>query len=142
MPKVSKLQARARLNSMSITADLVPDTVLDAVLAELDQDAIEADENANIVYEVWDRVSPINGVDPSYILSRTDVSADGECYIVKDSRTGSIVAFQPHVPGVGGMARMTAETVKSHAETHRSEIASQKAKDRIMESILKKLGAI
>lgn len=109
-------------------------------LATVDVNALVAEEESKLVYEVWDKKSPINGVPAEYFLNRFDVDPSSEIYIVKDAETGNVVYFQPHEPEVAGHVRMTKATVHAVAQNHRRKIATERANARAIEQALKSLG--
>lgn len=115
----------------------------DAVQAALDlvnQDDILNQEDTALAYVVWDKQSPINGVAADYFLTqRHDVDPSTEIYLLKDTATGHIVMFQPHVAGVSGHVRMDAQSVHTYAENHRQEIVQNRAHGRIIQAALEHL---
>ena len=88
---------------------------------DLDQRIVDTEKE--LVTEIWDRKSPINGVKAEDILKRNDVPEGGAIYIVKDS-SGKVIVFQPHEPGVSGIVPMNEETAMGYAEGHKAEMVA------------------
>jgi hypothetical protein len=66
---------------------------IQAILDEIDQDALYRDEMARYTYGVWDHESPINGVPADVVRSRHNMSEnDGAYWIARD---GQVFIFQP-----------------------------------------------
>jgi len=64
-----------------------------AILDEIDQEALYRDEMARYTYGVWDHESPINGVPADVVRSRHNMSEnDGAYWIARD---GQVFIFQP-----------------------------------------------
>jgi len=64
-----------------------------AILDEIDQEALYRDEMARYTYGVWDHESPINGVPADVVRSRHDMGEnDGAYWIARD---GQVFIFQP-----------------------------------------------
>lgn len=61
---------------------------------------------SELTEEVWDRVSPINGVPAQHFLDRADVDENGDDDIILIKKGGRVVQFQPHEPKVSGMVRI------------------------------------
>ena len=78
----------------------------------------------SFILELWDRVTPINGVSAEIVLSRPDVPDVGYIYLVKDS-SGKVIIFQPHLPGAEGYIPMSEEQALEHGGNHRDEMIAQ-----------------
>jgi len=64
-----------------------------AILDDIDQDALYREEMARYTYGVWDHESPINGVPADVVRSRHNMSeSDGAYWIARD---GQVFIFQP-----------------------------------------------
>ena len=82
-----------------------------ALLAGIDGDAILAEVKSGYSWTAWDKVTPINGVDPSLILNRSDY-AGGEVLLIH--KGGSLLVLQPHL--VGSADPITADNIEAEAE--------------------------
>jgi hypothetical protein len=107
----------------------------------VDQADIINDEDANVEYEVWDRESSINGVAAADILSSraNDIPPGGVIYLVKDRKTGRVLYFQPFKPGEAGRQSMTRAEAETIGESHRSDVANDRATCRIIDEVNKQL---
>lgn len=107
-------------------------------LSTIDQNLMLENEKKNYVVEIWDKQSPINGVDASKFLARDDVG-DGEVYLIKDTLTGGVIYFQPHHPGMSGFVKMTNNNVLTIANEHSLKIVTEKVEGKVVEEVLKQL---
>lgn len=113
---------------------------VNAELAKINQAAVQTEEKSKLIYEVWDKVSPINGVPAEKLLARDDVDPDSEIYLIKDAETGQVIYFQPYEPEAQGFVRMkTKEQAKTVAQNHKAKIAKMRANARVIEQVLTKL---
>lgn len=110
-------------------------------LATLDQPAIEAEERAKLIYEVWDKVSPINEASAEVMLARFDVDPLTEIYLIRDVATGKVIYFQPHKPSVPGLQRMDSNECVSCAADHHVKITKGRTEARIAKEVFIKLGS-
>ena len=60
----------------------------------VDIDEIIENLKTNYSWEIWDKKSPINGIESEQILKRKDIIYGGEIYLIK--RNNKIIIFQPH----------------------------------------------
>lgn len=133
---LTKLQVWKRLNEMGVNKTLAE---IDAALAQVDQQAIFNQERSRFRVEVWDKVTPINGIPAEKILAREDVPDDGEIYLLYVD--GVLRFLQPHNPFQAGIVPMTAENVMQVANQHVDQLAWQAADEKIFEMVLEKLMA-
>jgi len=133
---LTKLQVWKRLNEMGVNKTLAE---IDAALAQVDQQAIFNQERSRFRVEVWDKVTPINGIPAEKILAREDVPDDGEIYLLYVD--GVLRFLQPHHPFQAGIVPMTAENVMQVANQHVDQLAWQAADEKIFEMVLEKLMA-
>jgi len=131
---ITKIQIWQRLNDMGVSKTL---TEVETALSEVDTEAIFNAEKAKYRIEVWDKVSPINGVSASKILERTDIPEGGEVYLIYVN--GQLVYLQPHDPFQAGLVALTSENVLDIANQHVDELAWQAANEKIFEAVLEKL---
>lgn len=131
---LTKLQVWRRLNEMGVTKTL---TEVDAALTQVNQEAIFDQERSRFRVEVWDKITPINGVPAEKILAREDVPDDGEIYLVYVD--GNLLYFQPHDPFQAGIVPMTKDNVLEVANRHVDQLAWQYADEKIFEAVLEKL---
>lgn len=108
------------------------------VLSTIDQNLMLENEKKNYVVEIWDKQSPINGVDASKFLARDDVG-DGEVYLIKDALTGGVIYFQPHHPEMSGFVKMTNDNVLNIANEHRLKMVTEIIDGKVVEEVFKKL---
>lgn len=76
-------------------------------------DAVIAEKELEASWELWDKISPVNGVSAQTILARGDVPADGAVYLIRKGER--VVWFQPHEPHVPGRVPMSPETARACA---------------------------
>lgn len=133
---LTKLQVWKRFNEMGVNKTLAE---IDAALAQVDQQAIFNQERSRFRVEVWDKVTPINGIPAEKILAREDVPDDGEIYLLYVD--GVLRFLQPHNPFQAGIVPMTAENVMQVANQHVDQLAWQAADEKIFEMVLEKLMA-
>jgi len=131
---LTKLQVWKRLNEMGVNKTLAE---IDAALAQVDQQAIFNQERSRFRVEVWDKVTPINGMPAEKIVAREDVPDDGEIYLLYVD--GVLRFLQPHNPFEAGIVPMTAENVMQVANQHVDQLAWQAADEKIFELVLEKL---
>ena len=131
---LDKITIFKRLNDMGITKTL---TEIENALNTIDQNAIFQEERAKFTVEIWDKVSPINGIPAEKIIARDDVPDDGEIYLVYVD--GQLRFLQPHDPFQAGIVAMTKETVEQIANQHVDQLAWQSADERIFNMVLEKL---
>ncbi len=114
-------------------------TSIQLELGKIDQNIIQLEEENKLTYEIWDKVSPVNGVPAEKLLSRSDVDVNSEIYLIKDANTGKVLYFQPHAPGEIGFVRMkTKAEAESAAKKHRFLLAEARANARIIKEVLSK----
>ncbi len=131
---LTKLQVWKRLNEMGVNKTLAE---IDAALAQVDQQAIFNQERSRFRVEVWNKVTPINGVPAEKIIAREDVPDDGEIYLLYVD--GQLRYLQPHDPFRAGIVPMTAENVMQVANQHVDQLTWQVADEKILEMVLEKL---
>lgn len=131
---LTKMQIFQRLNQFGITKTF---SEIEAALAQVDRQAIFNQERSRFRVEVWDKISPINGVPAEKIIAREDVPDDGEMYLVYVD--DHLLYFQPHDPFQAGIVAMTPENVLEIANQHIDQLAWQAADEKIFEMVLEKL---
>lgn len=131
---LTSLQIWQRLNRIGVNKTL---TEIDAALAQVDQQAIFDQERSRFRIEIWDKVTPINGVPAEKIIAREDVPDDGEIYLLYVD--GQLRYLQPHDPFQAGIVPMTKENVLEIANRHVDQLAWQVADEKIFEAVLEKL---
>jgi len=131
---ITKIQIWQRLNDMGVSKTL---TEVETALSEVDTESIFNTERAKYKIEVWDKVSPINGISASKILERTDIPEGGEIYLIYINN--QLVYLQPHDPFQAGLVPLTSENVLDIANQHIDQLAWQAANEKIFEIILEKL---
>jgi hypothetical protein len=114
-----------------------PISDIEAVLQQIDQQTVFNQERSRFKVEVWDKVTPINGIPAEKIIAREDVPGDGEIYLLYvDSQ---LRYLQPHDPFQAGIVPMTKENVMQIASQHVDQLAWQAADEKIFEMVLEKL---
>ena len=131
---ITKIQIWQRLNDMGVSKTL---TEVETALSEVDTESIFNTERAKYKIEVWDKVSPINGISASKILERTDIPEGGEIYLIYINN--QLVYLQPHDPFQAGLVPLTSENVLNIANRHIDQLAWQAANEKIFETVLEKL---
>lgn len=131
---LTKLQVWKRLNEMGVSKTL---TKIEAALSQVDQQAVFDQERRRFKIEVWDKVSPINGVPAEKILTREDMLSSGEIYLIYID--GQLRYLQPHEPFQAGIVPMTKDNVLQIANQHVDQLAWQAADEKIFEMVLEKL---
>lgn len=95
-------------------------TLLNAVLIGVNEVEERAKIAARVSWEPWDWVSPINGVSAEEIRARPDV-LPGQAYLIVVD--GAPRIFQPHAPGVAGLAPIESEAaMRAAAEQQMREL--------------------
>lgn len=94
-------------------------------LADADHtEQYEASHEA-VVWKVWDRKSPINGVPAKEVLARYPYAK--EVYLLQID--GNTVVFQPHAPHVPGLVPLKHSNVEEIAQEHAAEVVEKMAFD-------------
>lgn len=120
---IPRLNEEDRGNKKPISADK-----LDAINIEDIQNELENRWS----YEVWDKVSPINGVEANRVLERHSyITDDMEVYLIREG--DRVIYFQPHVPGVEGIQKMKKNDVKTHAENHKDSVIDEQVIQRVIQ---------
>ena len=75
---------------------------------------------AKLVCEIWDKLSPINGVTAEEMLLRRgcEIPPGGEVYLIRDQDTGRVLVWQPHLPNTSGLVPMTRDMARAVGMTH------------------------
>ena len=131
---LTKIQIWQRLNQMGVNKALAE---IETVLSQVDQQAVFEQERARIRVEVWDKLTPINGIPAEKIIAREDVPNDGEIYLLYVD--DQLRFFQPHNPFQAGLVPMTRDNVLQIANQHADQLAWQAADEKIFEMVLEKL---
>lgn len=88
--------------------------------------------------ELWDKVSPINGVPAERVLaSYKDIRPDGEVYLIYVN--GRLTYFQPHPPGEAGMRPMSRDEALSIADEHITLLATEEVEEEITRDVIEEL---
>ncbi len=130
-------EVHERLTQDGVSVDLADVTTQ---LATVDQDAVEAEVQSKLTYEIWDKVSPINDASAERMLARDDVDPSTEIYLLRDAQTGMVVYFQPHKPKVSGVRRMSTANCLACAKEHKDELCREQAEQRITKEVSQRLG--
>ncbi|MCL6479375.1 MAG: hypothetical protein K6T65_13365 [Peptococcaceae bacterium] len=131
---MTKVQLWLRLNALGIDKSMAE---IEAALATIDQEAIRNQERSRYRVEIWDRVSPINGIPAERILQRADVPEEGEIYLLYVD--DQLRYLQPHDPFQAGILPMSNEDVLSIANRHIDELAMPLIEEKVFELALEKL---
>jgi len=106
-----------------------------AALAKRDHGARKAQHRQRYTIQIWDRVSPIEGVPAEHYLARPDVPPDGEIYLIY--RDGQLLFFQPHDPEAPGLKGM--QNAMSVAQRHVERLAEADADVEITREVVEEL---
>lgn len=127
--KVDRARAATAIRQDPALANAT-DAEVDAALATINQDAVYDEQRAGWTVEVWDRVSPINGVPAEHFHARGDVPAEGDVYLLKAG--GKIVGFQPHEPDVEGIVAIPKGKGLERGNRHADVIAADRAAGEVL----------
>ena len=131
---MTKIQIWQMLNQMGVNKPL---TEIEAALVAIDRQALLAEQRGRFRVEVWDKTSPINGVEPEKIVSSHGLNPDDRVYLIYVD--GNLVYLQPHNPFSGGLVRLTAEDVVQVAKRHVDQLVDQAVDGIIMQMAMEKL---
>jgi len=131
---IDKVTAWKRLNSLGVTKTMAE---IEAALDTIEQQAIFNEERSRITVEVWDKVSPINGVDPATVKTSLNVPEGGEVYMLYID--GNLSILQPYDPFQAGIVPMTADNVLTIANQYADQLAWQFADEKIFDRLLEAL---
>lgn len=108
---------------------------IDAAMANVDQEQIRDLEKAKLTVEVWDKVTPINGVEAAQVIASHNIPSNGTAYMIKEG--DRILYFQARDPQTGGV--ITAENAMAIGTAHRDQLAEARAVPQILEAIIDQL---
>lgn len=95
----------------------------------LDINAIAADMATRWTYQLWDKTSPVNGVDAATVIERYNIApTDSVFMLLKD---GQVIIFQPFDASAGGRAKMTPATVNQIAQDALDDQINQAVMDEV-----------
>ncbi len=84
-----------------------------SAIASKNREAFKAKHASRFSYEIWDRVSPINGCPATAVLSRSDCANADAIYLIRED--GIVKFLQSHAPNGGTIsATAVSEVAKSH----------------------------
>lgn len=143
MPIPAHVTPRLKLDRANTKARLAADPQLanatnaeiDNALAAINQDAVYDTHRAKWTVQVWDRVSPINGVPAQHFLDRVDVDENGTDDIYLLLQDGKVVGFQPHEPDVEGLVRIPKGQGMAKGGLHADNIAADSAAADVLEQV-------
>lgn len=127
---VTRLQVRKALVEYGLTHKT--NAEIDAAMAQVDQAAMIAAERAKYTIQVWDKETPINGVDPSTVIEAHKIPEHGTAYMICED--GRIIYFQARSP-IDGQVITPANAV-TIANQHLDEFATARASVAIIEAII------
>src|SRR5690606_34056632 len=104
-------------------------------MAHVDQEQIGELEKAKLSVEVWDTVTPINGVAAAQGIARHNIPRNGTAYMIKEG--ARILYFQARDSQTGGV--ITAENAMAIGTAHRDQLAEARAVPQILEAIIDQL---
>ena len=136
--KLDRANTKARLAADPQLANAT-NAEIDNALAAINQDAIYDAHRAKWTTQVWDRVSPINGVPAQHFLDREDVDENGDDDIYLLLRDGVVVGFQPHEPEVSGLVRIPKGQGVARGNNHADNIAADTAAGDVLEQVKAKI---
>lgn len=83
-------------------------------IESFDRTPFEEQEKTRYKVELWDKLSPINGVDAKIVKERHKVQDDGEVYLIYID--GNLSFLQAYDPDQMGFVKMTSDTALLKAE--------------------------
>lgn len=123
------LKEARELGSTKTLADV------NAILATYDYPTLRQAERANFRIELWDKVTPINGVAPEVILQ--DVPEGGEVYLIYIN--DNLVYLQKHDPEQIGFIPMNATRATEVANKIVDDLVEQAIDAKVHDEVLVKL---
>lgn len=129
LDSIQILSEARQLGSTKTLADV------DALLATYNYPTLRTQEKANYRVEIWDKVTPINGIDPQVILA--DVPASGEVYLIYIN--GNLVFLQKHDPEQVGYVAMDATTAMAKANKIVDQLVEQAVDARVRQEVLRSM---
>lgn len=109
-------------------------------LAKYDYPTLRAQESTRYRVEIWDGVSPINGVPAATIMERVPRHPDGtpgSVYLIYVD--GNLVYLQPHDPEQAGLVPMTPEVALQKAQKIVDQLVEQAVDERVRREVLRQL---
>ncbi|OUM85681.1 MAG: hypothetical protein BAA01_09440 [Bacillus thermozeamaize] len=129
LDSIQLLKEARELGSTKTLADV------EAILSTYDYPALREQERTRFRVELWDKVTPINGVSPEYILK--DAPEDGEIYLVYVD--GNLVYLQKHDPDQIGFVPMTPEVALAKANALVDRLVEEAIDARVKNEVLRQL---
>lgn len=129
LDSLSVLKKARELGSTKSLADV------EAEIAKIDYPALRAQERDNYRVEIWDKVTPINGIEPSVILQ--DAPEGGEIYLIYIGNR--LMYLQKHDPDQMGFAPMTRERALEAAGKIVDDLIEQAVDARVEKEVLRNL---
>lgn len=86
---------------------------IEKLINEKDRDEIKTTQEKRFGYEIWDKKTFINGIDPKEILKSRNYTIDKAYLIYID---GKLVYFQDHNPNESGYVKMNKTQATKMAE--------------------------
>lgn len=123
---------------------LQPGLDLSGALARVDQTALRTKHRQRLRYEVWDGVTPVNGI-PAEVWLRTpgaERARAAGCPMYHVWRDDALIMFQPHCPFTGGLLSSDPGHpmhVRHVAERHLDHLAEQAADQEALVEALRHL---
>jgi len=130
---VTRLDVRKALVEYGLTHKT--NAEIDAAMASVDQEAVFLAEKAKYAIEVWDKQTPINGVDPTTVCKSHNIPEYGTAYMIKEG--GRIVYFQAYDPFSGAV--ITPENAQTSAETLLDEYVKSVVHGKIIDMVVNQL---
>lgn len=113
---------------------------VEAALATYDYPALRAQEAQRYQIEIWDGMSPINGVPAEIIMERVPRHPDGtpgSVYLIHVD--GNLVYLQPNDPLQAGLVPMDAALAQQRAQEIVNQLVEQAVDQRVRREVLKQL---
>lgn len=114
------------------------DASIEAALSNYDEAAITQSWRERVTISVWDGVSNINAATPAYILESNPWVNKVYMLLIDEK----IVYMQTHEPYVEGYVPITPSSVGPVSASHADNIASELARNEIIQAVLADLNLL
>lgn len=106
-------------------------------LLDVDQAAISTTVGKRVKWEIWDKTSPINGVDAETVMSHRDDYQGGEVFLIYVD--DQLTFFQPTLPDDG--SQMDEKTAKAAAKAQVAEIVAELSDSEVVNAVAAQITA-
>lgn len=114
---------------------------VEAVLAQIDIEGLQAQERARYRVDVWDKQSPLNGIAPDRILERIPPECrHGAVYLIYVD--GNLTLIQPHDPDQAGFVPMDEATALAKANAVVDRLVEQAVDEKVRREAVRRILAL